>query len=135
MQTFTLLDGRERLRRARSAVLGEVSPGLKWPNDLLFQGRKAGGMLTEARIDADRIRELVFGLGLNVNSPAADWPGELGGKPSACRGHGHCVQPQPPRGGARRSRAAAHGGPSATAATRTLSRTSGTATTCCAVNP
>jgi BirA family transcriptional regulator, biotin operon repressor / biotin---[acetyl-CoA-carboxylase] ligase len=35
-------------------------------------------MLTEARVDADQIRDLVFGLGLNVNSPPADWPAELG---------------------------------------------------------
>jgi BirA family biotin operon repressor/biotin-[acetyl-CoA-carboxylase] ligase len=54
-----------------------VTPGIKWPNDILFDGRKAGGMLTEARVDADQIRDLVFGLGLNVNSPSADWPGDL----------------------------------------------------------
>ena len=54
-----------------------VSPGIKWPNDLLFDGRKAGGMLTEARMDADQIRDLVFGLGLNVNSPAGGWPDDL----------------------------------------------------------
>lgn len=54
-----------------------LRPGLKWPNDILFEGRKAGGMLTEARVDADRIRDLVFGLGLNVNSPAAAFTGEL----------------------------------------------------------
>ena len=34
-------------------------------------------MLTEARVDADQIRDLVFGLGLNVNSPAAGWPADL----------------------------------------------------------
>jgi BirA family biotin operon repressor/biotin-[acetyl-CoA-carboxylase] ligase len=34
-------------------------------------------MLTEARVDADQIRDLVFGLGLNVNSPASGWPAEL----------------------------------------------------------
>jgi BirA family biotin operon repressor/biotin-[acetyl-CoA-carboxylase] ligase len=34
-------------------------------------------MLTEARVDADEIRDMVFGLGLNVNSPASDWPSEL----------------------------------------------------------
>jgi BirA family biotin operon repressor/biotin-[acetyl-CoA-carboxylase] ligase len=54
-----------------------LSPGIKWPNDILFDGRKAGGILTEARIDSDRIRDLIFGLGLNVNGPAAGWPGEL----------------------------------------------------------
>ncbi len=54
-----------------------TAPGIKWPNDLLFDGRKAGGMLTEARIDADQIRDLVFGLGLNLNSPAGAWPADL----------------------------------------------------------
>lgn len=55
----------------------QLTPGIKWPNDILFDGRKAGGMLTEARVDADQIRDLVFGLGLNVNSSAASWPTEL----------------------------------------------------------
>jgi len=55
----------------------KLSPGLKWPNDLLLDGRKAGGMLTEARIDADQVRDLVFGLGLNVNGRAADLPADL----------------------------------------------------------
>ena len=54
-----------------------VEPALKWPNDLLLEGRKAGGMLTEARVDADQIRDLVFGLGLNLNGRAADLPREL----------------------------------------------------------
>ncbi len=60
------------------ANFAKVSPGLKWPNDILFDGRKAGGILTEARIDADEIRDLVFGLGLNINSPAGGWPSVLG---------------------------------------------------------
>jgi BirA family biotin operon repressor/biotin-[acetyl-CoA-carboxylase] ligase len=55
----------------------KIKPGLKWPNDLLVEGRKAGGMLTEARIDADQIRELVFGLGLNLNGQPQDFPREL----------------------------------------------------------
>jgi len=54
-----------------------VRPRIKWPNDLVFDGRKAGGILTEARVDADQIRDLVLGLGLNVNSPAAAWPADL----------------------------------------------------------
>ena len=55
----------------------KLTPGIKWPNDILFDGRKAGGMLTEARIDADQIRDLIFGLGLNVNSTTEGWPAEL----------------------------------------------------------
>jgi BirA family biotin operon repressor/biotin-[acetyl-CoA-carboxylase] ligase len=55
-----------------------VKLGLKWPNDLLSaDGRKVAGMLTEARLDADNVRELVFGLGLNIAGAAKDFPPEL----------------------------------------------------------
>jgi BirA family biotin operon repressor/biotin-[acetyl-CoA-carboxylase] ligase len=76
MQTFTLWMGLNICELL--ANFASVVPGIKWPNDILFDGRKAGGMLTEARVDADQIRDLVFGLGLNVNSPADGWPGDLG---------------------------------------------------------
>jgi BirA family transcriptional regulator, biotin operon repressor / biotin---[acetyl-CoA-carboxylase] ligase len=75
MQTFTLWMGLNVCELL--ANFAELSPGIKWPNDILFDGRKAGGMLTEARVDADQIRDLVFGLGLNVNAPAAGWPPDL----------------------------------------------------------
>ena len=55
----------------------KIEPGLKWPNDLLIQSRKAGGMLTEARIDSDQVHDLVFGLGLNLNARPEDLPREL----------------------------------------------------------
>ncbi len=52
--------------------------GLKWPNDLQSpDGRKVAGMLTEARLDADSVRELVFGVGLNLTGAAKDFPADL----------------------------------------------------------
>ncbi|TVR50063.1 MAG: biotin--[acetyl-CoA-carboxylase] ligase [Puniceicoccaceae bacterium] len=51
--------------------------GLKWPNDLMADGKKVAGMLTEAKMDADQTRETVFGLGLNINAPADTFPAEL----------------------------------------------------------
>lgn len=75
MSTFTLWMGVNVCELV--ANFCRTAPGLKWPNDLIFDGRKAGGMLTEARIDADEIRDLVFGLGLNINSPAGAWPAAL----------------------------------------------------------
>jgi BirA family biotin operon repressor/biotin-[acetyl-CoA-carboxylase] ligase len=75
MQTFTLWMGVNLCELI--ANFTRTTPGLKWPNDILFDGRKAGGILTEARIDSDQIRDLVFGLGLNLNSPADDWPAAL----------------------------------------------------------
>lgn len=53
---------------------------LKWPNDLLLEGRKLGGILTEARVDADQIRDLVLGIGLNLAPPPGGWPPELTGR-------------------------------------------------------
>jgi BirA family biotin operon repressor/biotin-[acetyl-CoA-carboxylase] ligase len=76
MHTFTLWMGVTICELVSKFV--PVTPGVKWPNDIVFDGRKAGGMLTEARVDADQIRDLVFGLGLNVNSPPSGWPAELG---------------------------------------------------------
>jgi BirA family transcriptional regulator, biotin operon repressor / biotin---[acetyl-CoA-carboxylase] ligase len=70
MQMFTLWMGINVCEVV--ANFTRATPGVKWPNDILFDGRKAGGMLTEARMDADQIRDLVFGLGLNINAaPAA----------------------------------------------------------------
>jgi BirA family biotin operon repressor/biotin-[acetyl-CoA-carboxylase] ligase len=54
-----------------------LQPRLKWPNDLFLEGRKAGGILTEARVDADQVRDLVLGIGLNVNGRASDLPADL----------------------------------------------------------
>lgn len=75
MQTFTLWMGASicHFLTQREKLPVQV----KWPNDLMLQGKKLGGMLTEARIDHDHIRDLVFGLGLNVNSQPEGFPPEL----------------------------------------------------------
>jgi len=52
-----------------------VTPGIKWPNDLIVHGKKLGGILTEMETESDRIRHVVIGLGLNVNN--AVFPPEL----------------------------------------------------------
>lgn len=55
-----------------------VRLGLKWPNDLLTPGgRKVAGMLTEARVDADSVRELVFGVGMNLVGRPQDMAEEI----------------------------------------------------------
>lgn len=87
MSTFTLWMGANLCELV--ANFCRIEPGIKWPNDLYFNGRKFGGMLTEARIDADQIRDLVFGLGINVNSRADAFPASLHSKATslaACTG-------------------------------------------------
>ncbi len=55
----------------------KLSIQLKWPNDLIFKGKKISGMLAESHIDADHIRDLIFGIGLNINGNPKTWPQEL----------------------------------------------------------
>jgi BirA family biotin operon repressor/biotin-[acetyl-CoA-carboxylase] ligase len=46
----------------------ELSPGLKWPNDLVWiDGKKLAGILTELDIEGDALNWVVIGIGLNVN--------------------------------------------------------------------
>jgi len=59
--------------------------GVKWPNDLVHDGRKLAGLLTEARIDVDLMRDLICGLGLNVNGDPAKWPGAGAGVTAAAK--------------------------------------------------
>jgi BirA family biotin operon repressor/biotin-[acetyl-CoA-carboxylase] ligase len=40
---------------------------IKWPNDIYYGDRKLGGMLIENTLQADRIKNSVVGIGLNIN--------------------------------------------------------------------
>src|SRR6201998_3548740 len=42
-------------------------PELKWPNDLLLNGKKIGGILTEMHAEPNAVRFIIVGIGLNVN--------------------------------------------------------------------
>lgn len=50
---------------------------IKWPNDLVFSGRKLGGILTEMRSEPDRILYAVVGIGINLNMKPSLFPGEI----------------------------------------------------------
>jgi BirA family biotin operon repressor/biotin-[acetyl-CoA-carboxylase] ligase len=51
---------------------------LKWPNDILIRGKKAGGILTESGTTGGRLDYVVVGMGLNVNLAISTLP-ELSG--------------------------------------------------------
>jgi BirA family biotin operon repressor/biotin-[acetyl-CoA-carboxylase] ligase len=53
------------------ASLGVPGIGLKWPNDLLWQGRKLGGILLEMAGESAGPWKVVVGVGLNLEIPAA----------------------------------------------------------------
>lgn len=59
--------------RERPGTAAQVD--LRWPNDLLLNGKKFVGILTELTAEATRVRHLVVGVGVNVNQP--NFPPEL----------------------------------------------------------
>ncbi|MGE5508099.1 MAG: biotin--[acetyl-CoA-carboxylase] ligase [Chitinophagales bacterium] len=70
---FTIAGAVAACQAARS--LGATDAALKWPNDLVSGGRKAGGVLAEASAAATgRLASVVLGIGLNVGHRAADFP-------------------------------------------------------------
>ncbi|MBF0595662.1 MAG: biotin--[acetyl-CoA-carboxylase] ligase, partial [Candidatus Omnitrophica bacterium] len=63
------------LSEAVEAFTG-LKPLIKWPNDLLLNGKKLAGILTELRAEVDRVDFAVVGVGLNVNTTAKELPPE-----------------------------------------------------------
>lgn len=55
----------------------DLPVSVKWPNDILVGGKKIAGILTEMRLDGDRIDHVVIGMGVNVNTPAESLPPEI----------------------------------------------------------
>jgi len=62
---------------ARDAVAEELNtlPDIRWPNDLLANGKKFCGILTEMHGEPDRLHYAVVGIGINVNQ--SKMPAEL----------------------------------------------------------
>ena len=72
-----------RLGLATARAIEQVTPltvGLKWPNDLVVDGRKVGGMLCEGVVEGDRPAYVVAGTGINVLQPDDAWPADLAGR-------------------------------------------------------
>ncbi|EGO62668.1 biotin--[acetyl-CoA-carboxylase] ligase [Acetonema longum] len=51
--------------------------GIKWPNDILYQGKKLVGILTEMNAEMDAINHVVIGIGINVNIASEELPPDL----------------------------------------------------------
>ena len=47
---------------------------IKWPNDIIINEKKCGGILIEMGAELDSIKHVVVGIGINVNSREADFP-------------------------------------------------------------
>ncbi len=64
------------LRRALTAQTG-LRPDIKWPNDILLNGKKVCGILTELSAEVDRVKYVILGIGVDVNLTTADFPADL----------------------------------------------------------
>lgn len=76
LQSFTLWAGIEVCRSLKS-LIPSLDLKIKWPNDLYCNGKKVSGILTEAKIDSDRMHTIILGLGLNINSTEKSFPKEI----------------------------------------------------------
>ncbi|HUJ89252.1 MAG TPA: biotin--[acetyl-CoA-carboxylase] ligase [Syntrophorhabdales bacterium] len=57
-----------------------LKPTLKWPNDVLVNGKKICGTLLELSTEADLVRFVIVGIGLNVNMRKDEMPDEIRSK-------------------------------------------------------
>lgn len=70
LEGLSLVVGLALLQALRDA--GLVSAGLKWPNDVLVEGKKIAGILLELSGDPADLCHVVVGIGVNVNMLAMD---------------------------------------------------------------
>lgn len=85
---LTLVAG---LAAARAVRAFDVAAQIKWPNDVLVDGRKVAGILAEMETDGEQLAFVILGLGLNVNLALDEFPPELrdkAGSLAATLGHG-----------------------------------------------
>lgn len=54
-----------------SAYAGDETR-IKWPNDIYWRDRKAGGILIENMVKSDRWDKAIIGMGININQTAFD---------------------------------------------------------------
>ena len=57
--------------------IGIENPEIKWPNDILIDGKKVCGILTEAITKLNSIETVIVGVGIDVNLNIKDFPEDL----------------------------------------------------------
>lgn len=50
---------------------------LKWPNDVLINGKKACGILIESASKKDKVEFAIIGIGININNSKEQFPDEI----------------------------------------------------------
>ena len=55
----------------------QLTPEIKWPNDLLVSGKKVAGLLNEMSAETDGINFVILGIGVNLNMTVEQFPDDL----------------------------------------------------------
>jgi len=63
------------LHAALSSFASDIR--IKWPNDILYHGRKLAGILTEMRAEPKHVQAVVIGMGVNIRAPNDGWPDDI----------------------------------------------------------
>ncbi len=72
---FSVRLGLELIEDLESSFPLEIQ--IKWPNDLIINGKKVGGILINTRIKEELLTELVIGIGININNKTETLPPEV----------------------------------------------------------
>jgi BirA family transcriptional regulator, biotin operon repressor / biotin---[acetyl-CoA-carboxylase] ligase len=92
----TLLSLRLGLAAARAMeAVTRLDVGVKWPNDLVVDDLKVGGILCEGAREAGRPLHMVAGIGLNLSQRDDDWPHELRGLATSLEARAGAPVPRP----------------------------------------
>ena len=58
--------------------LFQLSPQIKWPNDVLLKGSKFCGILTDTKSEKNLLAQAILGIGINVNQNQDEFNEEAG---------------------------------------------------------
>ena len=62
---LSILAGIATIRTIRKTT--GLDPRIKWPNDVMLDGKKAGGILVESVVEGNRVVHAILGLGINID--------------------------------------------------------------------
>ena len=88
------------LRDAVALEVKSLAPRLKfkWPNDLLFDGRKCAGILIEGEVTPDREAKkhftVIIGIGVNCSNHPSTGDGNTGFPATDLGAHGAAIRPE-----------------------------------------
>lgn len=82
-ERLALINGLGALAVSEALQQMGLKPAIKWPNDVLLQGRKVAGILPEAQWMGEHLRGVVLGMGINVGRASVP-PAEVVNFPAGC---------------------------------------------------